>query len=399
MNLSRQQLLVALCVILAALSVYLYITRKSGVLPGATTLNIASTTETTPEAKADGTVPGSEGTQSTHSGAGASASTPALTGKLAPELVRPGGFSNSDPFQLKDFKGQKVVLLQFWTSSSEESAHTIPYLTDWYGKYKNYGLVVVGVHTPRFQFERSKSTVDDYARAYNMSYPLVIDNGAETWHAYKNNYWPHTYLIDMTGRIVYEKKGEGGYQVLEEKIQSLLKERAAKLRGAALPENKLTTFTGIPLDPSQRVSVEGFFGAQKNTNLANGTARKEGTQSFASISEPKLGMSYLFGSWNISSEFASNMTEHDSLIYRYHGKVAYVLAGAKSLRVKVLLDGKPLTQVNAGKDIQFEKGESVIYPGNIKLYEIVNDRAGYGDHSIELVPASGGFSIYSLVFN
>ena len=110
MNLSRQQLLIALCVILAALSVYLYITRKSGVLPIATTLNIASTTETTPEANADDTVPGGEGTQSTHSGAGASATTPALTGKLAPELVRPGGFSNSDPFQLKDFYGQKVVL-------------------------------------------------------------------------------------------------------------------------------------------------------------------------------------------------------------------------------------------------------------------------------------------------
>ena len=408
MNLSRQQLLIALVFILGALCAYLFVTRnKSPETPE--TLAIPSTgTSTTDTGTASASQGGQPKVPSAPNATGAStrasdqanaASTPALIGKPAPELVRPGGFSNTDPFQLKDFIGQKIVLVQFWTTSSEESKHTIPYLTDWYGKYKNYGLVIVGVHTPRFQFERSKTVVDDYAHTHNISYPLVIDNGAETWHAYKNNYWPHTYLIDMSGRVVYDRKGEGGYQVLEEKIQSLLKDRTAKLHTAAVPDTKLTTMTGTVLDPSQRVSAEGFFGADKNGNLANGTPRKQGVQTFDSLSEPKMNMSYLFGSWNISGESAANMTEHDSLIYRYHGKVATLLADAKTLRMKVLLDGKPLTQANAGKDIVFEKGESVIYPINTRLYEVVNDQAGYGDHSLELIPSTGGFTIYSLTFN
>ncbi len=402
MNVSRQQFLTALVAVLAICCVYLFVTRSRGTetatVDGSSTSATTSETATATKPAGEAAAP-STSAPSTRISDATSAGAPSLVGKTAPELVRPGGFSNSDPFQLKDLIGQKVVLVQFWTTSSEESAHTMPYLTDWYSKYKNYGLVIVAIHTPRFQFERSKSVVDDYARAHNMSFPLVIDNGAETWHAYKNNYWPHSYLIDMSGHIVYDKRGEGGYQTMEEKIQTLLKDRAAKLRGAAVPENKFTSFTGTPLDPSQRVTSEGFFGSDKNTDLANGIAGKSGVQTFDSLSEPKLGMAYLFGNWNISSEFASNMSDHDSLIYRYHGKVVYVLAGAKTSRVKVLLDGKALTQANAGKDIQFEKGDSVIYPGNTRLYEIVNDQSGYGDHSIELVPLAGGFSIYSLIFN
>ena len=203
----------------------------------------------------------------------------------------------------------------------------------------------------------------------------------------------------MNGHIVYDHKGEGAYQTIESKVQSLLVGRATQLRGAAVPEEKFTMSDATPLDAVEHASAEGFFGSERNSNLANGTGGKDGPQTFDSLSEPKLNMSYLFVNWKISSEYAESMAEHNSLIYRYHGKLVHALVGAKSMRAKILLDGKPLTAANAGKDIRFEKNGSILYAGNPRLYEVVTDQAGYGDHSIEMIPESGGFDIYSLIFS
>lgn len=322
-----------------------------------------------------------------------------LTGKFAPEFIRPGGFTNTDPFLLKELRGKKIVIVEFWTTSSINAVRTVPYLNDWYAKYRNYGLTIVAVHTPRFTFERSKTTVDQFARDHNMSYPIVMDNGAETWTAYKNTAWPHLYLIDLDGRIVYDHSGEGAYEATEKKLLELLNSRAAKLKLPAPPDQKISHLVVDTSDSKQLGSSEAFFGASKNKNLANGTAGKEGIQNFDTLSEPKLNMEYLFGSWNISREYAQNLTEHTSLIYRFHAKRAFTIMGSqKLLRVKVLLDGKPLDATSAGKDVRFEKGESVFYVDRERLYDIVNIQTGYGDHTIEFSPDAGGLNVYTLTF-
>ena len=168
MNFSKQQLLTVAVILLAGLSVYLLATRNGAVAPSVVTEGerISDTTKTAASAgvKGETAAPNTTGAKPAVAPSAAPTGAPSLSGKLAPELVHPGGYSNGDPFLLRDFIGKKVVLLQFWTTSSEETERTIPYLTDWYSKYKNYGLVIVAVHTPRFQFERSKTIVDDYVK-------------------------------------------------------------------------------------------------------------------------------------------------------------------------------------------------------------------------------------------
>ena len=324
----------------------------------------------------------------------------AISGKIAPEFVRPGGFSNTDPFLLKDLRGKRIVLVEFWATSKIESTHTLPYLNDWYAKYHNFGLTIVAIHTPRFVFERSKVAVDQFAYAHNMPYPIVVDNGAETWTAYKNTTWPHLYLIDLDGRVVYDHQGEGAYRATEVKLLTLLNGRAAKLKLPPPPDQKLSQFNTETTDPTQVKSSEVFFGASRNQSLANGTPHKEGVQTFDALSEPKLNMSYLFGSWNIKNEFAESMTEHSSLLYKFHAKHVYAVLGAqKLLRVRVLLDGKALDASRAGTDIRFEKGDSIFYVNHEQLYDIVNATDGYSDHTIELIPDSGGINVYTLSFN
>jgi thiol-disulfide isomerase/thioredoxin len=322
-----------------------------------------------------------------------------VTGKMAPELIRPGGFTNTDPFLLSDLRGKKIVLVEFWTTSSMNAGRTIPYLNDWYLKYHNYGLSIVAIHTPRFIFERSKTTVDQFAFTHNMPYAIVMDNGAETWTAYKNTTWPHLYLIDLDGKIVYDHAGEGSYVDTEKKLLSLLNSRAIKLKLPAPPDQTLTTPTSDVIDLTKLGSSETFFGSARNTTLANGTKGIEGVQTFDSLVEPKLNSLYLFGVWKITREYAESMTEHTSIINRFHAKHVYTIMGAqKILRVRVLLDGKPLTESNAGKDIRIEKGESVFYVDHEHFYDVVNLSNGYADHTIELIPESGGLDVYTLTF-
>ncbi len=145
----------------------------------------------------------------------------------AVEIVDPTGFINvSSTFKLSSLIGKHVVLLEFWTYSCINCVHTLPYITSWYQKYKDQGLVVVGVHTPEFAFEKDINNVQAAVQKYGIQYPVVLDNNMSTWNAYGNLYWPHEYLIDIAGYIVYDHIGEGAYDETEAVIQKLLQERA-----------------------------------------------------------------------------------------------------------------------------------------------------------------------------
>src|SRR6185503_6564716 len=128
---------------------------------------------------------------------------------------------NSEALTMKSLKG-KVVLIDFWTYTCINCVRTLPFVTSWYEKYKDDGLVIVGVHTPEFAFEKDKSNVEMAIKRHGITYPVAQDNDYKTWGAYNNRYWPSEYLVNKEGHIVYTHFGEGNYDVTENAIRKLL---------------------------------------------------------------------------------------------------------------------------------------------------------------------------------
>jgi thiol-disulfide isomerase/thioredoxin len=142
---------------------------------------------------------------------------------LAPELVGITGYINTEEIKISDFRG-KVVLIDFWTYSCINCIRTFPHLNSWHEKYNDEGLVIIGVHTPEFEFEKDYNNVKAAAEKYNIKYAIVQDNSFSTWTAFNNRFWPRKYLIDSQGFLRYDHIGEGGYEETELKIQELLAE-------------------------------------------------------------------------------------------------------------------------------------------------------------------------------
>ena len=189
----------------------------------------------------------------------------------APELVSPDGYINTDgqPISLSQYIGKDVVLVDFWDYSCINCQRTIPYLNAWYQKYKDQGLVIIGVHTPEFSFEHLQSNVAAAVNQFGIKYPVVLDNEYKTWNAYQNEYWPNEYLIDIDGYIVHNQAGEGNYDETEKAIQQALAERAARLGTNVIVA---TTTVAIPTtDLSAIQSSETYFGSNRNEYLGNGT--------------------------------------------------------------------------------------------------------------------------------
>lgn len=158
-------------------------------------------------------------------GTGASAfSPPAADGGAAPEFSGIDHWLNSPPLSMKALRG-KVVLVDFWTYSCINCINTLPYVKQWYEKYKDQGLVVVGVHTPEYPFEKSTSNVQEALKRFDIRYPVAQDNSYGTWSAFHNEYWPALYLINAQGQLVYQSFGEGRYAETEAAIRKLLTER------------------------------------------------------------------------------------------------------------------------------------------------------------------------------
>ena len=149
---------------------------------------------------------------------------------FAKEIVNPSGYINTDKITVSELIGKKVILIDFWTYSCINCQRTIPYLNSWYEKYGDKGLEIIGVHTPEFLFEQKYENVLAAVNKFGVKYPVVMDNNYSTWTAYGNLYWPHKYLIDIDGFIVYDHIGEGAYDEAEQKIQELLQERMWFLR-------------------------------------------------------------------------------------------------------------------------------------------------------------------------
>jgi thiol-disulfide isomerase/thioredoxin len=140
---------------------------------------------------------------------------------VAPDFTGISNWFNSAPLNMAKLRG-KVVLVDFWTYGCVNCVNTLPYVTELYAKYKDRGLVVVGVHTPEFAFEKSASNVQAALKRHGISYPVAQDNESQTWNAYGNHYWPAQYIIDQSGKIVFQHAGEGQYEQMDRTIARLL---------------------------------------------------------------------------------------------------------------------------------------------------------------------------------
>jgi thiol-disulfide isomerase/thioredoxin len=147
--------------------------------------------------------------------------TVAATQATAPDFVGLGNWFNSAPLKLADLRG-KVVLVNFWTYGCVNCVNTLPHVTALYAKYGDRGLVVVGIHTPEFPFERSASNVQSALKRHGITYPVAQDNDSQTWNAYRNRYWPAQYIVDKNGKIVFQHDGEGQYEQIDRTVARLL---------------------------------------------------------------------------------------------------------------------------------------------------------------------------------
>lgn len=311
----------------------------------------------------------------------------------AKEIEQPSGFINADNITIGSLIGKKVILVDFWTYSCINCERTIPYLNMWYSKYRDQGLEIIGVHTPEFQFEHNIDNVRQAVRKFGIQYPVVLDNKDATWASYGNQYWPEDYLIDIDGFIVQRHIGEGDYDSTEKKIQDLLRERAEALGiNVTIPNSTEIPANAIVVNFSDVGSPETYFGAMRNEYLANGPQSVTGTQTLTMPGVIDPNLLYLAGRWNVSDQYAEN-TGNASIVYRYHAKNVYFVASAANpAKVRVLVDGKPIT-VDAGSDVT----DSTVTIRDEQLYTLVLGNKSE-EHTLELDIPEPGLRAYTFTF-
>ncbi len=296
----------------------------------------------------------------------------------ARELTDPSAFINTDPFTIKSLIGKKVILVDFWTYSCINCQRTLPYVTSWYQKYKDLGLVIIGVHSPEFEFEKNIDNVKRAVAQYGITYPVVMDNDLGTWNAYQNRFWPSEYLIDIDGFIVDNSIGEGNYDVTERKIQAALQERQQRLGlHDTIPTNLVSKSYTIDTQ-----SPETYFGSARNEYFGNGNAQQTGTQTLTLPQSMDMNKFYLDGTWDFQGEYATTKSAA-KIVYKYDAKDVYIVASSdQPVTVNIIKDGVPAGQVT----IQ-----------NSGLYPLIQDSAE-GTHTLELDIPSAGLNAFTFTF-
>ena len=261
--------------------------------------------------------------------------------KKAPEFTQISGYintPNNNPLTLSSLKG-KVVLLYIWTYTCINSIRPMPYIDDWNQKYSNKGLVVVGVHSPEFQFEKDYSNVKDAVQRFGIKYPVILDSEHGTWDAYGNQYWPRYYLIDTQGYLRYDHIGEGDYTQIEKSIQSLLAERASALMGAK--EISFNTKPTVLIKPGSLYYVDLRQNTTPEIYIGYNTARTplgnpEGfnpdqtvSYSIPSTTNFKPHVVYLQGKWKNNPDDMELQSDTGRIILTYYAKSVNIIAGGK----------------------------------------------------------------------
>jgi thiol-disulfide isomerase/thioredoxin len=298
----------------------------------------------------------------------------------APNFVGIDGWLNTTPLTLADLRG-KVVLIDFWTFSCVNCVRTIPHLRVLYDDYKQDGFVIVGVHSPEFDFEKVPANVAAAVKRLGVTWPVAIDSQMATWNAYQNEYWPAEYLLDQQGRIAYTSFGEGDYTQTDEAVAQLL-----NVHTAALP-----TSTPVPEDTTPELYA-GSERGQLADDEAYGTLGAPMVYPDPGVPQEQDAIQ-VTGTWTDEGQYLqADTTGHVRL--NFTADTVYIVAGTPgaALQVSVKLDGKTVPAANSGSALS-DSGFVVSRQDLFQLLQGVS--SGY--HLIDLtVPA--GFRIYTFTF-
>jgi thiol-disulfide isomerase/thioredoxin len=328
------------------------------------------------------------------SGAAAPEFSLAVEGEL-PSLSGAVQWLNSPPLTREALRG-KVVVVDFWTYSCINCLRAIPYVRAWYDKYKDQGLIVIGVHTPEFAFEKNVDNVKKAVRDLRIDFPVAIDSDYAIWGAFRNMYWPADYFIDGQGRIRDHAFGEGDYRGSEHTIQLLLHEAGRANMSAGFVAVTALGAQAAPDNEDDR-TPETYVGYGRAENFISPGGVVKDTAHVYAIASPQLNQWGLSGDWTVAEESATLNHQDGGIAYRFHARDLHLVLGSKSgqpIRFKVTMDGKPPGDSH-GVDVDTD-GRGVVT--GQRLYQLIRQSGKIGDRTFKIRFLDPGVEAYAFTF-
>jgi thiol-disulfide isomerase/thioredoxin len=312
-------------------------------------------------------------------------------------LGRADEWLNSQPLGPEALRG-KVVLIDFWTYTCINWLRTAPYVRAWAEKYKDHGLVVIGVHAPEFAFEKNIDNVRRAVKDFRINHPVAVDNEHTIWRAFKNQYWPALYFIDAQGRLRHHHFGEGSYEQSEKVIQDLLTEA-----GATGIDRKPVSVDarGIEAaaDWSSLKSGENYLGYERTDNFASpGGVVRSKPNAYEAPARLRLNEWALAGEWTMRSDAAVLNTSNGRIAYRFHARDVHLVMGRSTkeapVRFRLLIDGQPPGEAH-GLDVNAEGYGTVTEQ---RLYQLIRQSGPVNDRQVEIEFFGSGVEAFAFTF-
>ena len=310
-----------------------------------------------------------------------------------PELDGATLWLNSPPLTREQLKG-KVVLVDIWTYSCINCIRTIPYVRAWAERYKDQGLVVIGVHSPEFAFEKDPANVRKAVADFGIRYPVAMDNDLAIWRAFDNRYWPAHYLADAQGRIRYHHFGEGKADQTEAAIRALLAEKGAKLGAAADVSAKGASAAA---DWASIRSPETYLGTRRAANFASPGGLRPGTNNYLLPSKYALNHWALDGRWTVEPQRSVSLSPRAKIAFRFRARDLHLVLGSatgKPVRYRVLIDGRP-PQADHGMDIDSAGNGKVT---GQRLYQLIRQKDPSRERLFTIEFLDPGAEAYAFTF-
>ncbi|AMV45444.1 cytochrome c biogenesis protein DipZ [Paraburkholderia caribensis] len=316
-----------------------------------------------------------------------------------PSLTGAVQWLNSPPLTNAQLKG-KVVLVDFWTYSCINCLRTLPYVKAWSQKYRDMGLVVIGVHAPEFAFERNIDNVKKATHDLGVDYPVAIDNNYAIWRAFDNQYWPAHYFVDAQGRVRHHHFGEGEYEQSEKVIQQLLVE-AGHPEAAQVATGLAQRAKGVEAaaDGNDMMSPETYIGYARAENFASpgGEARNR-ARTYAAPSSPDVNDWGLAGMWKVGAEHATLAAPNGRIVYRFHARDLHLVLGpgaaGKPVHFRVTIDGVTPGAAR-GTDVSAD-GTGIVTEQ--RLYQLMRQTGDVADHTFAIEFLDPGVEAYAFTF-
>jgi thiol-disulfide isomerase/thioredoxin len=313
-----------------------------------------------------------------------------------PSLGGAAEWINSEPLTASGLRG-RVVLIDFWTYTCINWLRTLPYVRAWAAKYKDQGLVVIGVHSPEFEFEKDVGNVRRAVKDMRVDYPVAVDSEHAVWRAFKNQYWPALYFVDAQGRIRHHQFGEGEYEQAERVIQQLLAEAGARGVGRDVVKVEARGLE-VAADWSNLRSPENYVGYERTENFASPGGAALGRRTHAVPARLSLNHWALSGEWTMGRQAIRLEQGNGRIAYRFHARDLHLVmgpaGGAKPVRFRVLVDGQPPGAAH-GVDVDTQGNGTA---AEQRLYQLIRQPRPIGDRLFEIEFLDPGVEAFAFTF-